>query len=479
MSIRLDAYTDRLGYNATPLPPVPDGCTVTGWIYLSSTVNNNDGYTIFQVSSNHNGIIDGQFIIGTDLSNHMGLITVGGSAYVTDLPIGLDQWYWFIARVGVLGITNELEFDLGTADNMTSVTHYSRTPGDASGSPTDVWVGGQMPSEEDEFWNGLLAYFRVWTAALTNEEALAEIRSTTPVRTADLWADWPLPSASDLTDHSGNGHDLVAGSSAVTTDDNDPPITAQQYTPVITSTIGIHDLASDVDARAFHGLVDDHLGITDTTDVVLQRQFTRTIDESIGVIDVLVDTQSVAVTASESIGLTDVVIAGRSLDADLNSNVGISESMTTWLDRAQSSVESVGVTDVVNVTLARGYVLELTSPVGLTDVVAPARDAVVELTSSITITDVASDVDARSFHGLILDHINVDDAAEYLLQRRFNPTFSDTLGITDDVEFLHIGRPTLTLEETISLTDHAIASIHSGVESLLRIRVSGTEPGRR
>lgn len=57
--------------------------------------------------------------------------------------------------------------------------------------------------------DGRMAYARLWTVALSEAEIDAEMPSTTPVRTANLWANWPL--ASDLNDTSGNARHLTHG----------------------------------------------------------------------------------------------------------------------------------------------------------------------------------------------------------------------------------------------------------------------------
>lgn len=65
-----------------------------------------------------------------------------------------------------------------------------------------------------------------YTAALNSSEIAAQMASSTAVRTADLWGDWPLQGASDLADISGNGRDW---SSAGTLTTEDGPVTSSTY----------------------------------------------------------------------------------------------------------------------------------------------------------------------------------------------------------------------------------------------------------
>lgn len=70
-----------------------------------------------------------------------------------------------------------------------------------------------------------IAYWRVWSAALSPAELTAERASPTPVRTADLWAHWPLTVHTDLTDASGNGRHLSATGTLETA--SNPPVDAE------------------------------------------------------------------------------------------------------------------------------------------------------------------------------------------------------------------------------------------------------------
>lgn len=57
------------------------------------------------------------------------------------------------------------------------------------------------------FINGSLEQARAWNAALSQSEIQAEMFSETVVRTANLWASWPL--ISNGNDVSGNGRNLI------------------------------------------------------------------------------------------------------------------------------------------------------------------------------------------------------------------------------------------------------------------------------
>jgi hypothetical protein len=66
-----------------------------------------------------------------------------------------------------------------------------------------------------EPFNGRIAGVKIWNAALSAAELELERWTYSPVRTADLWAWYPLDGTS-TADASGNGHTLTAGGSLTT-----------------------------------------------------------------------------------------------------------------------------------------------------------------------------------------------------------------------------------------------------------------------
>lgn len=55
-----------------------------------------------------------------------------------------------------------------------------------------------------------IAHWRIWEASLSDADILAESASLTPVRSANLWADYRFESGSLTVDSSGNSRDLTA-----------------------------------------------------------------------------------------------------------------------------------------------------------------------------------------------------------------------------------------------------------------------------
>jgi len=72
-------------------------------------------------------------------------------------------------------------------------------------------IGSTGAGSPGEWFDGRVAYIKIWTAALTAAEIQAEMLSAFPKRTADLYGYWPLyeSGASSVKDYSGNGRDFT------------------------------------------------------------------------------------------------------------------------------------------------------------------------------------------------------------------------------------------------------------------------------
>lgn len=217
MSLRADQANDRVSYTASAPPAPATAFTATFWARLRVDLDTfstmmrlhsaSGGTTTVTVASNSSGTVPAVFSPG----NTGGI--VGSDALV------VDQWRMIAVSISGTGATGGRMYTR-TVGGSTNVS-----TGQVSGGsvPDGLTLFGRSPSDSSEWFNGSLAHVRVWSAVLTQSEIEAEWASTTPVRTAGLWAAWPL--ATDLTDTSGNGRTLTAGLTALTVED-DPPITA-------------------------------------------------------------------------------------------------------------------------------------------------------------------------------------------------------------------------------------------------------------
>lgn len=214
MSVRSDADTDRLTCSDSPPDPTTTGITITGWAYL--VVDRNDFSTLCRV---HGGAVPGTSTAlnvatasdGTTLS----LFTPSGSLTGTAMTVG--AWSrWAATMQGTAGVIYRADAEGATGSSSGAVG--------TAVTPTGVTLFGRSAADATEWANARLAYVRVWSGVRNQAAIEAEWASSTPVVTANLWADWPLASHTDLTDHSGNGHHLVAGSTSTSTE-ADPPLT--------------------------------------------------------------------------------------------------------------------------------------------------------------------------------------------------------------------------------------------------------------
>lgn len=212
MAVRFDAATDQIERSTAPAIGT-SGWTFTAWVYLS--VDRDSYSTIMRMhatgSTRANVAADAD---GQRLAEFTALGSITSSTVMT-----AGAWHRIAISIQSSGGGNTAAGTLYTADEAGATLSASGTV-DARADATGISIGGRGAGDVSEWFNGRVAYARMWTAALAQAEVEAEWASATPARTADLWADWPLTTASDLTDHSGNGRNLTAGTTAVTTEDS-------------------------------------------------------------------------------------------------------------------------------------------------------------------------------------------------------------------------------------------------------------------
>jgi Concanavalin A-like lectin/glucanases superfamily len=196
MSIRFDNLADSLSRAR-----LAGAKTTLGWFYIS--VDRNDYSNFIQSGTNCYLGTTGD---GTTLSWYDG----AGE----DLGSGLTVGAW-----------NHLAMVEASDSNGTTVEIYLNGALNITGTRSNAAAGTNMYLGTDDggaWLNGRLTAVKMWSAALTAAEILAESRMYVPTRQANLWAFWPLRTAAETQDFSGNGRALTVGGT-LTTEDG-PPI---------------------------------------------------------------------------------------------------------------------------------------------------------------------------------------------------------------------------------------------------------------
>lgn len=253
MSTRFDAAGDRISFAGTMFP-VGSGFTIAAWAYVS--VDTDTFATIGRLHASSGSSTVATWAAGSDGLSGPSYFTGSGTvSNSTNMAVGA----WRKIAISCSGTTGKSY--ICTVGGVTEVA--SGTVG--VGTPDGLTLGGRAPADSSEPFNGRLAYVRVWTAELTQSEIEAEWASTTPVRTSGLWANWPLTDSTDLTDHSGNGRNLSAGSTAVSTE-ADPPLSSNVTGTATAGFGGLTATASGVPtvrgtaAGSFGGLIGSAAG---------------------------------------------------------------------------------------------------------------------------------------------------------------------------------------------------------------------------
>ena len=203
MAVRFDASGDYLRYTTVANLPSAATHSFCCWVKLSS--DRNDYANIWYLDGNN---ADGEIFVSTDSDGTTLLI----SDSATPLNLGtltIGTWYFIgyartnTARAAYIGTQSG-----GTLTKVSNTETKNRNT--AYGSSGRVYLTNDIYSE---WLDGEMAYARVWTTvALSDAEMDAEWRSTTAVRTSNLWAAYALAAAaSAATDSGPNGYTLTVG----------------------------------------------------------------------------------------------------------------------------------------------------------------------------------------------------------------------------------------------------------------------------
>jgi hypothetical protein len=215
-SVRLDAAGDSLT-RGTNLPPIT-GFTMMGWFRV---VGDNHSYSAFL--SYGNASSSDSYVVEMCCGNGWRQLSAWNNA---GAPFGsyltLGTWYHIAMTVGGTG-PGQFKVYLNGQLDMTA-------NGNANIPGQRFWVGNDA---HDEWLDGNAASVKIYDAVLNQAEINQEMLQSTPVRTANLNAWYPLQSAADAaTDYSGNARpltilgnltsDMAIGAGTPTTHQNTP-----------------------------------------------------------------------------------------------------------------------------------------------------------------------------------------------------------------------------------------------------------------
>jgi hypothetical protein len=177
--------------------------TATGWVYLVSDTNDYGNiFTVHQTTVGASSDHLGHAVDGVTPELYVEAIGGTGSSDLTGTALGVGVWrYVSIIRSSSSQLD---EYNDGSASPDLSVTQSTALRVTASDRLVmGAWWDG---AAYVDFTDVRLAYWRIWTSALSNAEILAEKASATAVK-ASPWADYPLQA--NVDDVSGNARHLT------------------------------------------------------------------------------------------------------------------------------------------------------------------------------------------------------------------------------------------------------------------------------
>lgn len=212
MAIRFDASNDHISYSASAPPNPATGITVAGWVYISN--DRNDWSTICRMHAASGGSTTE--VLGFDSSGTAPRV-FSASGTVTGSNCTVAKWYY-------LGFTqNGTAAKFYQGDETTAATETTGTVTTGT-TPTGFTFGGRSDGDLTEWLDGRLAKWRIWNTVLTLTQLNAERVASSPIVTSGLWANYPMLTATDLTDTVA-GRNLVVNTGTLTTE-ADPSLPA-------------------------------------------------------------------------------------------------------------------------------------------------------------------------------------------------------------------------------------------------------------
>lgn len=203
--------------------------TVCGWVRIDTDRNNFTSICWLgdDVSNDHAVF----FACGAD-GTTLTLYDSNFDGDVTGSSMTVGTWY-FVAATANTGAGNFRLYqatELGSLSMVDSAAYSGTFDGEA------LFFGYRTSGVADSLsLDGSLAYWRVWTAELSQAELASEMASATPVRSTNLWGAWAFTDAATATtDASGNGHTLTlatGGGSVV--DTGNPNLATGTATPAV------------------------------------------------------------------------------------------------------------------------------------------------------------------------------------------------------------------------------------------------------
>jgi hypothetical protein len=216
MAVRFDATTDA--YTATTgLPTSSNTWSVTLWAQLLVDQNTYNGFFDLPQTTGASAATWQYAGVGANGTTIIGAFSDATeiSSPAVDMVVGS----WFRVALTRASATSATLYRAAPGNALTVTTNAAMST-NITGTPAKLWLGSD--SYPAEWFNGRIANFKLYNAALTQAEVEAELAQYVPVRTANLLRWHPMVGA-ETTDRSGNGNNLTAGSTSTTTEDG-PPI---------------------------------------------------------------------------------------------------------------------------------------------------------------------------------------------------------------------------------------------------------------
>lgn len=146
-----------------------------------------------------------------------------GVSVTTMSAAQVGAWYFLAMRKNGAALGSPLDGLMSGPDGRGALVKTSATTGVTSTGTTNLRIGKEE-FNASTFPDGCISYFKLWEAALTDDELLAEMWQGMPMRTKDLWAFWPMitPREANLDFGPTRGRHLTFGTTALILEQGPP-----------------------------------------------------------------------------------------------------------------------------------------------------------------------------------------------------------------------------------------------------------------
>lgn len=192
---------------ATSLPTSVGDFTIALWFYY---ISSRSAYSY--ITGIESGVSSATYyaVLGFTDANAFNISTHDPTDRIVDFATAPATGAWHFVAFTIGTPSSNIR---GVHMNPSRVWQTASVSGVPVFTPGALWFGNDS---YDEWFNGYIYNAKVWNIGMSDDEIKREAFSFWPVKRTSLYGHFPLATADDLRDLTGNGHVLTKGGSPTT-----------------------------------------------------------------------------------------------------------------------------------------------------------------------------------------------------------------------------------------------------------------------